>query len=128
VLAREDGVGAIADSLLQKMFAPKTYQAKPKLVARVKAMMEGTPLAGVLGDLAGLRDRPDSTPTLAMIDRPTLILHGTDDRLIPVSEAEAMRAGIRGSRLRVVPEAGHLLNLEQPEVFNDAVFEFLATL
>ena len=127
-LAREKGVGAIAESMLPKMLAPSAPQAKPELVARVKAMMESTPLQGVLGDLAGLRDRPDSTPTLATIDRPTLILHGADDQLIPASEAEAMRAGIRGSELKVIPGAGHLLNMEQPEVFNDATREFLVAL
>lgn len=127
-LAREEGVGAIAASMLPKMLAPKTYSAKPQLVARVKAMMEGTPLEGVLGDLAGLRDRPDSTPTLAAIDRPTLILHGADDQLIPASEAEVMRARIRGSELKIIPDAGHLLNMEQPEVFNDTAREFLVAL
>jgi pimeloyl-ACP methyl ester carboxylesterase len=111
--------------MLPKMLSPKTYQSRPELVARVKAMMESTSLDGVLGDLAGLRDRPDSTPTLAMIDRPTLILHGTDDQLIPVSEAEAMHAGIKGSRLKILPDAGHLLNMEQPGTFNEAVREFV---
>ena len=127
-LAREKGVGAIAESMLPKMLAPKTYPAKPQLVARVKAMMEGTPLEGVLGDLAGLRDRPDSTPTLATIERPTLILHGADDQLIPASEAEALRARIRGSGLKIIPDAGHLLNMEQPGGFNDAAREFLVAL
>jgi pimeloyl-ACP methyl ester carboxylesterase len=107
------------------MLSPKTYQSRPELVARVKAMMESTSLDGVLGDLAGLRDRPDSTPTLATIDRPTLILHGADDQLIPVSEAEAMHAGIKGSQLKILPDAGHLLNMEQPEAFNEAVREFV---
>ncbi len=127
-LAREKGVGAIAESLLPKMLAPKTYQARPDLVARVKAMLEGASLDGVLGDLAGLRDRTDSTSTLATIDRPTLILHGADDQLIPASEADVMRAGIQGSQLKILPDAGHLLNMEQPEMFNGAVREFVWSL
>jgi pimeloyl-ACP methyl ester carboxylesterase len=124
-LAKEKGVAAIAESLLPKMLSPKTYSTRPELVARVKAMMESAPLAGVLGDLAGLRDRPDSTPTLTRIDRPTLILHGADDQIIPVSQAEAMHAAIKGSRLQIIPDAGHLLNLEQPGGFNAAVREFI---
>ena len=127
-LAKEKGVSAVVESMLPKMLSPKTYPSKPQLVARVKAMMESTSLEGVLGDLAGLRDRPDSTPTLATIDRPTLILHGADDQLIPVSEAEAMHAGIKGSQLKILPDAGHLLNMEQPEAFNEAVREFVWTL
>ena len=123
--AKEKGVGAIVEATLPKMLSPKTYPARPDLVARVKAIMESTSLEGVLGDLAGLRDRPDSTPTLAQIDKPTLILHGADDQLIPSSEAEAMHAGIKGSQLKILPEAGHLLNMEQPEAFDEAVREFV---
>ena len=127
-LAKEKGVSAVVESMLPKMLSPKTYQARPELVARVKAMMESTSPDGVLGDLAGLRDRPDSTPTLATIDRPTLILHGADDQLIPVSEAEAMHAGIKGSQLKILPDAGHLLNMEQPEAFNEAMRKFVWSL
>jgi pimeloyl-ACP methyl ester carboxylesterase len=124
-LAQEKGVSAIAESMLPRMLSPKTYQLRPDLAAHVREMMERTSLEGVLGDLAALRDRPDSTSTLAQIDRPTLILHGADDQLIPPSEAEAMHAAVKGSQLKIIPEAGHLLNLEQPEMFNEAVRGFV---
>jgi pimeloyl-ACP methyl ester carboxylesterase len=114
--------------MLPKMLSPKTYSARPDLVARVQAMMAHTSLEGVLGDLAGLRDRPDSTPTLALIDRPTLILHGADDQLIPPSEAEVMRAKIKAAQLEIFPDAGHLLNMEQPEKFNTSVRQFVEAL
>jgi pimeloyl-ACP methyl ester carboxylesterase len=124
-LAREKGVGAIADAMLPKMLAPQTYQARPELVERARSIMLEVSLEGVLGDLAALKKRPDSTPTLAQIDVPTLILHGADDQIIPLSEAEAMREGIRGSKLVVVPQAGHLLGLENTKVFNKEVKAFL---
>jgi pimeloyl-ACP methyl ester carboxylesterase len=54
-----------------------------------------------------------------------LILHGADDALIPVSEAETMQTLIPGAQLQVLPQAGHLLNLEQPDLFNQAVRRFL---
>ncbi|MEZ4592277.1 MAG: alpha/beta hydrolase, partial [Chloroflexota bacterium] len=54
-----------------------------------------------------------------------LILHGADDQLIPVSEAEAMFKAIPNAELVIVPDAGHLPNLEQPDIFNDAVIDFL---
>jgi pimeloyl-ACP methyl ester carboxylesterase len=124
-LAKENGVGAVAESMLPKMLSPKTYSSRPPLVARVKAMMETTSLEGVLGDLAGLRDRPDSTPTLVQINKPTLVLHGADDQLIPASEAEAIHAAIKGSQLKIIPDAGHLLSMEQPETFNEVVRGFV---
>ncbi len=125
---RMKGMRALIEKMLPKMLAPGSYAEKPELVAEVRAMMKRTSLDGALGDIAALRDRPDSTPTLATINKPTLILHGSDDQIIPVAEAQAMHAGIAGSKLTVIPAAGHLLNLDQPEAFNEAVRGFMAGL
>jgi pimeloyl-ACP methyl ester carboxylesterase len=125
--AREKGVGAIVETMLPKMLSQKSSQTRPELVTRVRKIMTGTSLAGVLGDLAAMRDRTDSTAMLAQVDKPTLILHGADDQLIPPAEAQAMGASIPNARLHIRPEAGHLLNLEQPEAFNEAVRGFLSS-
>jgi pimeloyl-ACP methyl ester carboxylesterase len=87
-----------------------------------------TSLQAVLGDLAALKERPDSTPTLAQIEVPTLLLPGADDQIVPLSEAEAMRDGIRGARLVVVEQAGHLPGMENPGAFNEAVRGYLGGL
>jgi 3-oxoadipate enol-lactonase len=92
----------------------------------VRIIMESTSLEGVLGDLAAMKDRPDSTPDLAHIAVPTLIVHGADDQIIPVDDARTMHAAIPGSRLEVIPDAGHLPCLENPIAFNSAVRQFLA--
>ena len=80
---------------------------------------------GMVGDLLGMKERPDSSALLNEIQIPTLILHGVDDTLIPVAEAESMEAALPNGRLRVLPEAGHLLNLEQPILFNQEIGRFL---
>ena len=126
--ARESGPQAIAAGMLPKMFAPDIYQRQPELLETARAMMEGTSLNGVLGDLAALMERPDSTPTLSTIRVPTLVIHGDSDQIIPVSEAQGMAAAIPGARLAVLPNTGHLLNMEQPEKFNEAVQSFLRSL
>ena len=119
--AREKGVGTIVETMLPRMFSSKSSQTQPELMTRVRKMMASTSLAAVGGDLAAMRDRADSTAMLAQIDKPTLILHGADDQLIPPAEAEATAAAIPNARLQILPDAGHLLNLEQPEAFNEAV-------
>lgn len=128
VTAQTHGVAAIAESMLPKLFAPATYDHNPALVARVKAMMLQTALAGVLGVLPALRDRADSTPMLPEIAVPTLVIHGEADAIVPLAEAQAMHAAIPNARLAIVPQAGHLPNLEQPARFNAAVRDFLETL
>ncbi len=124
-LAGEMGASAIAAAMLPKMFAPGTYDRQPELVARVQGIMAGTSVEGILGDLDGMKNRPDSTPLLPEISVPTLIIHGAEDQILPRAEAEAMYEAIPGARLKILADAGHLVNLEQPDLFNHALREFL---
>lgn len=121
----EQGAGAIAEDLLPKMLSPHTLATNPELVERVKHMMANTSARGIKGALMGMKSRPDSTPTLIQIDVPTLIVHGEDDQIIPRQEAQDMHAAIQDAQMRLLPQAGHLLNLEQPDLFNQAIREFL---
>jgi len=124
-VAIAEGTAAIAEGMLPKLLAPGNYEAQPDLVNFVREMMQETSEDGVVGALTAMRDRPDSTPDLPALDVPVLILHGQEDQLIPLAEAEVMAAALPRAKLVVVPGAGHLPNLEQPEIFNDAVREFL---
>jgi len=83
-------------------------------------------LAGLVGALAAMRDRPDSTDLLpALQGLPTLVVVGAEDAITPPAAAEAMAKAIPGARLAVIPEAGHLSPLEQPEAFNRHLELFL---
>ncbi len=121
---RAEGTAPIVASMLPKMMALASSE-DDELVEFVREIMEGASPEGVMGALAAMKDRPDSTPSLDEIDVPTLIIHGADDQLISLAEAEAMAAAIPDSQLVVVPDAGHLPNLEQPDIFNDAVIDFI---
>jgi 3-oxoadipate enol-lactonase len=121
----EHGVAFIADGMQTKLVSPSTITSKPELVHSIRSVMLETSVNGIVGALQGMRDRIDSTPFLSQISCPTLIIHGADDQLIPVSEAEAMKAQIPDSRLVVIPGAGHLANMEQPDKFNQAVEDFI---
>ena len=125
LLAQTSGAMAIAESMLPKMFAPSTYNEQPKLVDQVRSIMAETPVEGIVGALQAMKDRPDSTPMLPSITKPVLIIHGSNDQLIPATEAHAMQSAIPGSELVIIEQAGHLLNLEQPGAFNQAVHQFL---
>jgi pimeloyl-ACP methyl ester carboxylesterase len=114
--------------MLPKMMSAKTYTDKPALVERVFLMMQSAHESAIIGDLSGMRDRPDSTALLPKISVPTLLIHGEDDQLIPLTEMQAMHAAIPGSMAFLIPEAGHLVNLEQPERFHQAVIDFIQNL
>jgi len=66
-----------------------------------------------------------SVERLGEIQVPTLILAGEFDIPDVHAHAGAINAGIRGSRREIIPHSGHLIPLEQPEVFNRVVLEFL---
>ena len=123
--ARQQGVAAIVEGMAAKMLSPQTAEQRPALAAQVKEIMLRTSLEGVLGDLEGMKERPDSTPTLSQITIPTLVIHGADDQIIPLAEAQAMQAAIPNAQMEVISGAGHLLNLEQAETFNAAVRGFV---
>ncbi len=57
---------------------------------------------------------------------PTLILHGAQDRYVPVSWAQRAHTLIKDSELHIFPQCGHWLTLEKPSEFNRAALEFLA--
>lgn len=122
-----EGTDFIISGMLPKLMAPDSYE-DDELVDFVQEIMEGTSVEGVIGALQAMRDRPDSTPTLGKIKVPTLIIHGEQDQIVPIAEAEAMYRAIEEAEMVIVENAGHLPNLEQPEVFNDAVADFLEEL
>ena len=121
-LAEQQGAKAIADQMLPKLLASS---APEELRAEVRRLIEANDRAGIAAALRAMAARPDSTPLLATIDVPTLIVVGTEDGLTPPSDARAMHAAIAGSQLVELPGAGHLSNLEAPEAFNAAVHDLL---
>jgi 3-oxoadipate enol-lactonase len=124
-LARTQGAGAVGEKMLPKMLTPKTVAERPGVADAVRGLMARQPVEGVVGALAAMRDRPDSTPTLGQIRVPTLVVTGADDLLIPTKEAQTMRAAIPNAQLVSIPGAAHLSNCEQPDAFNKAVRDFL---
>lgn len=66
----------------------------------------------------------DTRAVLPSIGVPTLVLTGDDDRRSPMHIAEQLHAAIPGAELAVIPNAGHVSNMEQPDAFNDHVRRF----
>ena len=126
-LVRASGASAVADQMLPKLLGATSTTARPELQAQVRRMIESTSVAAIAGALEALSTRPDSTPDLARITYPALIVVGAEDVLTPVADAEAMDRRIARSSLVVLPGAGHLSNLESPDAFSKALADFLAS-
>jgi pimeloyl-ACP methyl ester carboxylesterase len=62
---------------------------------------------------------------IEQIAAPTLILHGGDDVIVDVRNAEVLAARIPGARVETFPDRGHLMMWQEPEWFAEKVREFL---
>jgi len=125
-VVREKGAAAVADEMLPKLLGDTTRRERAGVVDQVRAMVLSNSTAAIAGAITALMTRPDSTPLLPTIHVPTLILVGDEDTVTPPSAAEEMHKAIAGSELVRIPGAGHLANLERPDVFDPALARFLA--
>jgi 3-oxoadipate enol-lactonase len=121
---RADGVGAIADAVLERWFTPAFRENRPDVVEWAESMLRGTPAEGYAGCCEAIRDA-DLRSRLGAIRAPTLVVAGADDPAAPPEQVELSRDSIPDARLVVVEQAAHLANVEQPEAVTRAMLEHL---
>jgi len=128
-LAREVAEGrpaAVSGAFADVLFGPETAGTRPELIAKVNDWMAAASPAGLAGGLLAMRDRRDYTGILPSFELPALVIGAEQDRAIPAQESRVLAEKLAAAELRLIPEAGHMVNLEQPEAFNRALLEFLA--
>ena len=126
-LARERGPSAIADEMLPGILGPTTHQRRPEVLKQTRALIEAQPAETIAAALEAMMTRPDSLAVLQRVTVPARMIVGAEDTITPPSDAETMHRAIAGSDVIVIPEAGHMANLEAPDAFNAALREFLAS-
>jgi YbgC/YbaW family acyl-CoA thioester hydrolase len=124
-LANEQGVGVVAERLLPRVLGRTTQLTQPHVVEQVREMMNRTSVAGMVGALRAMRERPDSTPLLPAIDVPTLVVVGQEDEMTPAVVAKAMTDAIPSAAMTIIAGAGHLSPLEAPSAVSRVLAEFL---
>ena len=120
-LVLKKGVTSFADRMLPRLFSKQVLEANAAIVKEARRTIEAMSPVGIVGGLKGLADRSDSTPLLDEIRVPTLVIVGEKDELTTVDDAKRMANKIVGSKLVIVPNAGHISTLEQPEKVTSAI-------
>jgi 3-oxoadipate enol-lactonase len=121
---RAEGVGPIADAVLERWFTPEFRAARPETVEWAGSMLRGTPTEGYAGCCEAVRDT-DLRNRLKDILAPTLVIAGAEDPAATVDQAESIRDSIPDARLLVIEGAAHLANVEQPEAVTREILAHL---
>jgi pimeloyl-ACP methyl ester carboxylesterase len=123
-----DGPEPVFEAMVAALPSPYTREHRPAVLDRIRTIMDGVPADRVVASLEAMKHRPDSTPDLARIDVPALVVVGEDDAVSPPDVGEQMRDLLPDARLAVIPRAGHLSNLEDPGAFNTELIAFMESL
>ena len=118
LLEEQNSSEVLVHEVLPDLVSDLTRESYPKVVERVRELVERTDPAAAAWAQRAMAQRPDSTKTLAATDVPALVVVGSQDALSSVTEAEGMCGLLPQGRLEVVNGSGHLSAVEAPATFN----------
>jgi 3-oxoadipate enol-lactonase len=127
-VARAGGMAALVEPTASRWLRPGTVAANGPAVAAVRRMVGATKLDGFIRAARALQSY-DFTPELAALAArrcPAAFIVGAEDAALP-QVMRSMAASCPGASLTIVPECGHLPNLEQPRAFHAALRSLLTT-
>ena len=122
-----EGMLAAVGPWLTAVLSAATREANPALAGLLREMFLSNDARTYALHCLALRDG-DARGDHANISCPTLLTVGDQDPVTPLSWQRQIAAAITGSRIRIIPNTGHMTMLEAPAVFNTVVLDFLATL
>lgn len=120
-----DGVGAAIAPLLPRLLGATTRATRPALLDTVRTLAATATPTGVIHASVRMRQRPDMTDVLRQHTWPVLVIAGAEDELSSLDDARHLEAAAPNGQLVVLPGAGHLACLEQPDTFHQVLGQFL---
>lgn len=125
---KNDGADVFKNKFIESVFHPNSLKNKEGVVESLRSIVSANSEEIIIAGLIALAERSESCSNLDAICVPTLIICGREDEVTPLAQSEFMHKKIEGSILKVIDEAGHVSNLEQPDEFNKHLVGFLNTL
>jgi 3-oxoadipate enol-lactonase len=123
-VATEQGMAALADGVVERWFT-EAFRREPSItVDRVRQMIVDTPPHGYAACCGAIRDM-DLRELITGIRVPTLVVVGANDPATPPERAREIQDRIPGAQLEVIPDAAHLVNIEQDVAFDAALASLL---
>jgi 3-oxoadipate enol-lactonase len=122
---QKEGPGFIAETMLPKLFAPATIEARAPCVEATRQVILRTDPKGIAAASRGMAQRPAVTPWLGKFDMPALVLCGQHDVISKPDEMRGFAGQMPSARYIEIAGAGHMAPLEKPTEVNAAIREFL---
>jgi 3-oxoadipate enol-lactonase len=122
---RAGGVGPIAASVVARWFTERFAGQHPETVRHYEETLAAMDAEGYAGCCEAIATG-DLRTSIHKVDAPTLIIAGAEDPIVPAASAVMFGASFRDAVVAVVPDAAHLMNVEQPAIVNRLVFEHLS--
>jgi 3-oxoadipate enol-lactonase len=123
--AREKGMDALVESTLARWFTEPYRNSRKDVMARIADGIRATPVAGFTGCCHAI-SKVDYLDRLKEIQVPALVIVGEHDHGTPPEAARVIHQNLPGSELKIIGSAAHLSNVEQAQVFNEALSAFYA--
>lgn len=123
-----EGVSDFNEGFLKSVFHKDSLTDKKELVEALRNVVFANSQQIITQGLLALATRSETCSTLDKISIPTLIICGREDVVTSLEQSEYLKDHIVGSKLKIIEDAGHVSNLEQPNEFNEHLSEFLINL
>ena len=121
---REGSIEALIPELPARWLHPAHVQ-RIELTNLMSAMARSIGARGQFNQQTAMLARPDSHADLERVRVPTLLVCGREDPVTPVHDHEAMAARVPDARLEIIGNCGHLSTIEQPEIVNQVLRNWL---
>lgn len=122
------GPEVVVKAMLPKLVAPGFRVREPQWIEEIRHVMLGTNSHGIAAASRGMAERADVRPWLGTIECPALVIVGDQDVISPPAEMSEIASALPHATFRVIPDAGHLAPLENPQPVNVAIRSFLKVL
>ena len=127
-IERDGGIGdELAQIAIAIFFSQQYIDAAPEAIQIQVDREKNAPTVGAAEGLRVLVNRDSVVDRLSEIRVPALAIHGELDAAIPIARAEEFAAGVLEAELVRVPGAGHSAPIEAPDVVNEALAGFFAS-
>lgn len=129
VMAEKGGMRGMAEPTATRWFTEKFYSnsGNQETMNKIKNMISTTKLEGFLGCASALQTI-QYHGRIEEIRVPTLFISGAEDAAAGPKSMEPLLAMVPSSSMHIVPNAGHIANMENPDNFNSALVSFLDNL